>query len=77
MVPLAPKDLPEEVLKSIKSKIRAAMRAVEAMPDVDRSIGEQEEEIRILEERVAKQRAVLRDLGNSAGEMLKMEVLRM
>ncbi|CZT18608.1 uncharacterized protein RCC_04452 [Ramularia collo-cygni] len=69
LVPLAPKDLPEEVLKSIKPRIRAAVRAVEALPDVDRTIEEQEEEIRMLEEKVRKQRGMLRDLGQLAEGM--------
>jgi hypothetical protein len=69
LAPLAPKDLPEEVLKVIKSKMRAALRAVEALPDVDRSVEEQEAEIAALEERVRKQRDMLRSLGELAGGM--------
>lgn len=44
-------------------KIRAAVRAVEALPDVERSLEEQGEEIRELEERVRGQRDMLRGLG--------------
>lgn len=66
LIPLAPKDLPEEVIKAIKSKIRAAVRTVEALPDIDRSTAEQEEEIAMLEERVRRQREMLRGLGELA-----------
>jgi hypothetical protein len=61
LVPLAPKDLPTAVL-DVKMRIRAALRAVEGLPDVERGLDEQEEEIRELEERIERQKAVLRGL---------------
>lgn len=70
LLPLAPKDLPDEVLKAIKSKIRAAVRTVEALPDVDRSIAEQQDEIEMLEDRVKRQREMLRGLGGLAETMV-------
>jgi hypothetical protein len=63
LVPLAPKDLPTAVLE-IKTRIRAALRAVEGLPDVDRSLEEQKEEIRELEERITRQKEVLAGLKN-------------
>ncbi|SMR60415.1 unnamed protein product [Zymoseptoria tritici ST99CH_1E4] len=59
--PLAPKDLPTAVLE-VKAKIRAALRAVEGLPDVERSLEEQDEEIAELEERIRRQRIVLSGL---------------
>jgi Zn-finger domain-containing protein len=48
----------------IKTRIRAALRAVEGLPDVDRSLEEQKEEIRELEERITRQKEVLAGLKN-------------
>lgn len=62
--PLQPKDLPEEVVKTIKGRIRAAVRAVEKLPDVERTCEEQEEEIRRLEGRIREQGVMLRGLGD-------------
>ncbi len=64
--PLEPKDLPTEVL-AIKSKIRVALRVLGELPDMDRSVEEQGVEIGELEERVRRQRGVLRGLGVFAG----------
>jgi RNA polymerase II transcription mediator complex subunit 9 len=52
----------------IKVKIQKARNAVKDMPDVDRSIEDQEEEIEALEERIAKMRAMLGNLGKHRGE---------
>lgn len=60
--PLEPKDLQAEVL-AIKTKIRKALREVERLPDMESSVGEQEEEIAELEERIGRQRAMLRRFG--------------
>lgn len=59
--PLAMHQLAGEA-SSIRSRIRRARAAVEALPDVDRTIEEQEEEIRLLQERITKQTAVLKGL---------------
>jgi len=47
---------------SIRSRIRRARAAVEALPDVDRTVEEQEDEIKLLQERITKQTAVLKGL---------------
>ena len=67
LAPLEPKDLPAEVL-SIKSRIRRALRELEKLPDMHRSVAEQEQEIAALESRVQVQRAMIRRLGELAGE---------
>lgn len=59
--PLEPKDLPTEVLQ-VKAKIRKALKELEKLPDMERSIADQEEEIKELEEREKKQREVLKQL---------------
>lgn len=66
--PLNPKDLPTAALE-IKALIRNALREVEKLPDVDREVDEQEEEIVELEERVRKQREMLRGLAEVAKAM--------
>lgn len=68
--PLEPKDLPNEVI-AVKSKIRKALRELERLPDMDRSVEEQEEEIRMLEEKAAKQKEVLKKLGEVAGQKMR------
>ncbi|KAM0717737.1 hypothetical protein Q7P37_007589 [Cladosporium fusiforme] len=68
--PLEPKDLPNEVL-AVKTKIRKALRELEKLPDMDRSVEEQEEEIRMLEEKAAKQKEVLKKLGDLAGQKMR------
>ncbi|KAF2211942.1 hypothetical protein CERZMDRAFT_97862 [Cercospora zeae-maydis SCOH1-5] len=83
--PLNPKDLPTAVLgytkkgtksddrdvfvKGIKDDIRDALRSVERLPDVDRTVEEQEEEIEELEERIRQQRQMLRSLAGVAKEL--------
>lgn len=66
--PLEPKNLPTEVL-AIKSKIRRALRELEKLPDMDRSVEDLEREIRILKERERRQREVLAGLGRVVGEL--------
>ena len=63
--PLEPKDLPTEVLQ-IKTKIRRAVKELQKLPDMDRSVEEQNEEIEELEERVRRQREMIRKLGDLA-----------
>jgi len=59
--PLAMHQLAGEA-SSIRSRIRRARAAVEALPDVDRTVEEQEDEIKLLQERITKQTAVLKGL---------------
>lgn len=61
--PLEPKDLPGEILP-LKAKIRKVLRELEKLPDMDRSVEEQREEIAELEERRRRQ---LEMIGKLAG----------
>lgn len=63
--PLNPKELPTAMLE-IKGRIRAALREVERLPDVDRSLEEQELEIQELEDRIKRQREMLSGLAEVA-----------
>ncbi|OJJ99274.1 hypothetical protein ASPACDRAFT_43941 [Aspergillus aculeatus ATCC 16872] len=63
--PLDIKDLPTEV-SSIKIRIQKAQAVVENLPDVDRSVAEQEVEIQELEDRIAKLKSVISDFGRRA-----------
>jgi RNA polymerase II transcription mediator complex subunit 9 len=65
--PLEPKDLPQAAVP-IKLKIQRAKAAVSALPDVERTVEEQQEEIRELEGRIRNLRGVLGELGRRAGE---------
>lgn len=56
--PLEPKDFPNEV-QSTKAKIRKALRELEKLPDMERSVEEQEVEIAEVEERIRRQREEL------------------
>nr|POE92426.1 hypothetical protein CFP56_69673 [Quercus suber] len=66
--PLEPKDLPAEVLP-LKSKIRKALRELENLPDMDRSIEDQREEIAELIQRQAAQEAMIKALSQAAQGM--------
>lgn len=63
--PLDVKDLPTAT-SSVRIRIQKARAVVEALPDVDRSVEEQQAEIAELEDRVARLRAVISDFGNRA-----------
>lgn len=65
LAPLEPKDLPTEVLQ-IKAKIRNALKELQKLPDMERSIEEQQVEVEELEDRIARQRAMIRKLGEVA-----------
>ena len=65
---LEPKDLPADVLQ-VKTRIRRALRELEKLPDMERSVGEQEAEIGELEERIREQREMVGRLAGLAGEM--------
>ena len=66
--PLDPQQLPAEVL-SIKQKIRKAIRELEKLPDMERSVEEQQEEIEELEGKIMRQRAMIAMLGEMAQEV--------
>lgn len=66
--PLEPKDLPGEVLP-LKSKIRKALRELEKLPDMDRSVEDQREEIAELVLRKTKQEDMIRRLATVAEGM--------
>jgi hypothetical protein len=63
--PLNPKDLPTAALE-IKGRIRNALREIGMLPDIDRSIEQQEQDIRDLQEKIEKQKAVLQQLAEVA-----------
>ncbi|KAL4779577.1 RNA polymerase II transcription mediator complex subunit 9-domain-containing protein [Aspergillus varians] len=63
--PLDVKHLPTEV-SSIKIRIQKAQAMVEGLPDVDRTVAEQEKEIHDLEERIARLKSVISDFGRRA-----------
>ena len=64
--PVNIKDLPT-LIYPIKQKILKGKAAVQALPDIERSVMEQEEEIRMLEGRVKGLRGRLGELGEIAG----------
>ena len=65
--PLDIKDLPTEA-SSIKIRIQKAQGVVEGLPDVLRSVTEQEQEIEELEDRIARLQSVISDFGRRAGK---------
>jgi hypothetical protein len=64
--PLDVKDLPTET-SSVRIRIQKARTVVEGLPDVERSVEEQQKEIAELEDRVARLRSVISDFGDRAG----------
>lgn len=68
--PLSPKSVPLETAK-IRHKIQAARQLVDGLPDIERTVEEQEQEIRQLEEVIQRRREVLARLGSIAGMELK------
>lgn len=64
--PLDVKDLPTEA-SSVKIRIQKAQAVVEGLPDVHRSVEDQEQEIGELEGRIAKLKSAISDFGNRAG----------
>ncbi|PLB53105.1 hypothetical protein P170DRAFT_472981 [Aspergillus steynii IBT 23096] len=63
--PLDIKNLPTEV-SSIKIHVQKAQAVVEGLPDVDRSVADQEAEIEELEDRIARLKSVIADFGKRA-----------
>lgn len=74
--PLDVKDIPTAT-SSVKIRIQKARTVVEALPDVHRSVAEQQKEIDELVDRVARLRTVVADFGSRAGakhtDTVKME----
>ncbi|KAJ5748879.1 uncharacterized protein N7511_010575 [Penicillium nucicola] len=64
--PLDVKDLPTET-SSVRIRIQKARTIVEGLPDVERSVEEQQTEIAELEDRVRRLRSVISDFGDRAG----------
>ncbi|GAQ04511.1 hypothetical protein ALT_1832 [Aspergillus lentulus] len=65
LAPLTAKNLPTEA-SSIKIRIQKAHAVVESLPDIGRSVAEQEKEIEELENRIARLNAVISDFGKRA-----------
>ncbi|KAI9043749.1 RNA polymerase II mediator complex middle subunit MED9 [Aspergillus affinis] len=63
--PLDIKSLPTEI-SSIKIRVQKAQAVVEGLPDVDRSVADQEAEIEELEDRIARLKSVIADFGKRA-----------
>ncbi|KAL4962403.1 RNA polymerase II mediator complex middle subunit MED9 [Aspergillus stella-maris] len=61
------KNLPTEV-SSIKIRIQKAQAVVESLPDIDRTVDEQEEEIHDLEDRITRLKSVIADFGRRAND---------
>lgn len=59
--PLSIKDIPAAT-DDLKHKLQKARAQVKELPDIDRTLAEQEEEIQELEEKIRKQREVLERL---------------
>ncbi|EME77893.1 uncharacterized protein MYCFIDRAFT_79143 [Pseudocercospora fijiensis CIRAD86] len=66
--PLNPKELPAKV-SDVKQRIRQAQRELEKLPDMDRTVQEQEEEIQELQDRIRRQREMLKGLASFARTM--------
>ena len=64
---LSPKDLPAAAV-TVKLKIQKARAAVQALPDVGRTVEEQEQEIKALESRNESLRERVRKLARLAGD---------
>ncbi|KAL4921845.1 RNA polymerase II transcription mediator complex subunit 9-domain-containing protein [Aspergillus aurantiobrunneus] len=63
--PLDVKNLPTEV-SSIKIRIQKAQAVIESLPDVNRTVAEQEKEIHDLEDRITRLKSVISDFGRRA-----------
>jgi len=72
---ISTKELPT-LTHPIKQKIAKARAAVQALPDVERSVAEQEDEIRMLEARVVALKRRLVELGIIAGRGGDGEVVK-
>lgn len=70
--PLSAKDLGSEA-SAIKIKIQKARAAVEALPDVDRTVQEQELEIRELEDRIEGLKKVLNSVAARGRQLIPLD----
>ena len=68
--PLDPQNIASEA-SALKLRLQKAQAAVEALPDMDRSVEEQAGQIRELEERIRRQREVLAGIKARAREGLR------
>lgn len=66
--PLDVKNLPTET-SSVRIRIQKARTVVEGLPDVHRSVNDQQREIAELEDRVRRLRSVISDFGSRAGTL--------
>lgn len=66
--PLDPKDLPTAILP-LKAQIRKALRELEKLPGMDRTVHEQDEEIAELEERRRRQEEMMKQMGATGKAM--------
>ena len=73
---LEPQHLPVEA-STVKIRLQKALAAIEALPDVDRTIEEQEVEIRELQARVRRQQELLTSLAESARQASGMDSTEM
>ena len=69
--PLRVKDIPIAT-DGIKHNLQKARKEVKGLPDVERTIVEQEEEIKELEEKIREQREVIKRLAD-VGSAVKLE----
>ncbi|KAK3637011.1 hypothetical protein LTR56_013907 [Elasticomyces elasticus] len=60
--PLDPKELPAAILP-LKAQMRKGLKELEKLPDMDRSVEEQEEEIAELKMKIKRQEEVMREMG--------------
>ena len=68
--PITLQELPAAI-QPVRTQIIKAKVAVQALPDVERTIEQQEDEIRLLEGRVGALKKRLRELGRLAGEAVE------
>jgi DNA repair ATPase RecN len=55
----------------VRQKIQAAREVVAGLPDIDKSVEEQEEEIRRVEARIERLRVVSREVGEEARRLVE------
>ncbi|KAI1976898.1 hypothetical protein LOZ53_005258 [Ophidiomyces ophidiicola] len=55
---------------AVKIRIQKARSAIEELPDMQRSVEEQEAEIKLLEKKIARLKGVIGDFGQRAGEVV-------
>ncbi|EFW16670.1 hypothetical protein D8B26_001339 [Coccidioides posadasii str. Silveira] len=55
---------------TVKIRIQKARSAIEELPDINRSVAEQEEEIKHLEQKIARLRDVIQDFGRRSRDVI-------